>query len=59
MLYSIDNPDIVWDPIKKRFNAHLLMDGDHVYIGSFRSVEDAAQARTSSAWAFVSCFADQ
>lgn len=59
MLYSLDHPDIVWDPIKKRFNAHLLMDGEHVYIGSFQSLEDAAQARTASAWAFIACFANQ
>ena len=59
MLYSLDHPDIVWDPIKKRFNAHLLMDGEHVYIGSFQSLEDAAQARTASAWAFIASFANQ
>ena len=55
----IERSDILWNSIKKRFDAYLLMNGEHVYIGSFQSVEDAAQARTASAWAFISLFADQ
>ena len=52
-----DDPDIVWDSSKGRYLAYLNMYGDRLYLGSFRSPEDAAKARTTSAWLHVQDFA--
>jgi non-ribosomal peptide synthetase component E (peptide arylation enzyme) len=54
-----EKPDIIWDPIKKRFKAYLLMHGDYQFLGYFQTPEDAAQARTASAWLHVQDFAGE
>ena len=54
-----EKPDIIWDPIKKRFKAYLLMHGDYQFLGYFQTPEDAAQARTASAWLYVQDFVTQ
>jgi hypothetical protein len=54
----IEQHDISWNPIKKKFDAYLSMNREYVHLGSFQSVEDAAQSRTASAWSFVNLFAN-
>jgi hypothetical protein len=56
---TYEQPNIAWDEIKKRFNAFLTMNGRRVYLGSFRSVDDAAMSRTSAAWLYIEQFANQ
>ena len=52
-----EKPDVIWDPIKKRFKAYLLMHGDYQFLGYFQTPEDAYQARTAAGWLHVQDFA--
>jgi hypothetical protein len=57
MTDNTDNQVIVWDEIQKRFRAYLTVDGRHSCLGSFRTVDDAAMARTQAAWLYIEQFA--
>lgn len=52
-----DEPDIVWDSVKGRYLAYLNLYGDRQFLGSFQNPDDAAKARTASAWLHVYDFA--
>ena len=59
MTIDIDQPDIIWDEIEKKYRAYLFMNGRHQFLGYFQSFDDACMARTQSAWCFVEEFAKQ
>ena len=52
----MNEPDIVWDEIKKRFRAYLLMDGERRFLGYFQSLEDAATSRRQQAYLYIQEF---
>jgi hypothetical protein len=47
---------IVWDEIKKRFRAYLLIDGERRFLGYFQSLEDAATSRRQQAYLYIQEF---
>lgn len=53
-----EQPDIVWDEIKKRFKAYLFMHGQRQFLGYFQNPEDAAMARKQSAHLYIQEFAN-
>lgn len=53
---TTEEPNIVWDQVKKRFRAYLTMHGERTLLGYFQSPEDAAIARTQSAQHYIQCF---
>lgn len=53
-----EQPEIVWDPIKKRYAAYLFMYGDNQFLGYFQTPEDAARGRTAAAHFYVQDFLD-
>ena len=53
---ATEQPNIIWDEVKKRFKAYLTMNGERTLLGHFHSPEDAAMARTQSAQHYVQSF---
>ena len=49
-------PEIVWDPIKKRYAGYLFMHGDNQFLGYYQTPEDAAQGRTAAALCYINDF---
>lgn len=47
---------IVWDEIKKRFRAYLLIDGERRFLGYFQSLEDAETSRRQQAYLYIQEF---
>lgn len=54
---TTEQPDIVWDQVKKRFRAYLTQHGKRQFLGYFQTPEDAAMARKQSAHIHVDSFA--
>ena len=56
MTIDIDQPDIVWDEIEKRYSAYLTLQKVRHWLGFFQNIEDAQKARTQQAFLFIQEF---
>jgi hypothetical protein len=52
----MNDSDIVWDEIKKRYRAYLFMDGEQKFLGYFQTPEDAAMGRRQQAYLYIQEF---
>jgi hypothetical protein len=52
----MNESNIVWDEIKKRFRAYLHINGERRFLGYFQSLEDAAISRRQQAYLYVQEF---